>query len=341
MACVSTIPKASRLDIDPSGESGPALGAAPPYAADFRSDDLDEVREFIARYDGNHRRTAMGPGALGYSMRAVRCGGVDLGWMRTAVRQKVSGVPRGAILQLPMGKPHAYATRARGLEARPDTAVLLAPGQEYTIYTEPGDCLVALRLAASELTSELRHRAQSAAGPETREIPMSNGRHLALATVHRALIDAANPAVPRARQPGAGQLEARLVGWLADCLTETTSAFGTPTLAVRRVRLVEEWVDAHLATPITLGRLCAVAGVGDRWLESAFRAHRGRTPLEFVMGRRLAWVRRHLLEAKPGTSVTQLAHDAGFVHLGRFAARYRHAYGESPSQTLRHRLRRA
>ena len=341
MTRVSTIPKASRLDTDRAGESGPALGAAPPYAADFRSDDLDEVREFIARYDGNHRRMAMGSGALGYSMRTARCGAVDLGWMRTAVRQKVSGVPRGAILQLPMGKPHAYATGARGFEARPDTAILLAPGQEYTIYTEPGDCLVAMRLAASALAGELRHRGQSAAGPVTREIPLSDGRLRALATMHRALVDAANPAASRARQPGAGQLEARLIGWLADCLAGTRSVFRTPTLAVQRVRLVEEWVDAHLAAPITLGRLCAVAGVGDRWLESAFRAHRGRTPLEFVMGRRLAWVRRRLLEATAGTSVTKLAHDAGFVHLGRFAARYRHAYGESPSQTLRHRLRRA
>ena len=105
--------------------------------------------------------------------------------------------------------------------------------------------------------------------------------------------------------------------------------------------MVEAWIDAHLATPITLGRLCAVAGVGDRYLESAFRAHRGQTPLQFVMARRLAWVRRSLLESKPGDSVTQFAHDAGFVHLGRFAARYRSAYRESPSATLRRSLSRS
>jgi transcriptional regulator GlxA family with amidase domain len=201
--------------------------------------------------------------------------------------------------------------------------------------------MVVIRLAAFALADELRHRAPGSGGPVTREIPMAGGRLQAFASLHRALVDASDLQAPRAQRGAIAQLEARMVGWLADCLAATSSASSPRAVAAQRVRLVEEWVDAHLAAPITLGRLCAVAGVGDRWLESAFRAHRGQTPLEFVIGRRLAWVRRRLLDATPGTSITQLAHDAGFVHLGRFAARYRQAYGESPSQTLHCRLRRA
>lgn len=41
---------------------------------------------------------------------------------------------------------------------------------------------------------------------------------------------------------------------------------------------MKEWIDAHLATSITLGGLCRVAGIGARWLESAFRSHRPRAP---------------------------------------------------------------
>jgi len=33
-------------------------------------------------------------------------------------------------------------------------------------------------------------------------------------------------------------------------------------------------------------------------------------------------------------SVSHAAMDCGFTHLGRFAAAYRDAYGESPSRTL-------
>jgi AraC-like DNA-binding protein len=43
--------------------------------------------------------------------------------------------------------------------------------------------------------------------------------------------------------------------------------------------------------------------------------------------------------AEPGTTVTSVALDSGFAHLGRFAAAYRHHYGESPSETLRLALR--
>jgi AraC-like DNA-binding protein len=57
--------------------------------------------------------------------------------------------------------------------------------------------------------------------------------------------------------------------------------------------------------------------------------------MQFVLDRRIAWVRRSLLEARLGDSVTDRARDAGFVHLGRLAVRYRSPYGESPWATRR------
>ncbi len=275
-------------------------------------------------------------------MQAVRCGGVDLGWGLTRARQMIRSVPQDAILHLPLGRRQVYAVGGRTLEARADTAVLLAPGQEYTLYFEPDNCLVALRIPGSEVADELvsRDPAAALASRNTREIPLASGRLSTLAAMHRTLVDATKPSTESASAPPAKQLEARLCSWMADQLLGTRPSSSTPTLGIQRIRTVEEWIDAHLADPITLGRLCAVAGVGDRYLESAFRAHRGQTPLQFVMARRLAWVRRSLLESKPGDSVTQLAHNVGFVHLGRFAARYRSAYRESRSATLRHSMSR-
>jgi AraC-like DNA-binding protein len=314
----------------------------PPHAARFRSDHLDEIHAFIAAYDGSHRRAALGPGPLGYSMRSVRCGEVDLGWGFTRTRQSVRGVPQSAILQVPLGRRHVYATGGRTLEACPDTAVLLAPGQEYTLCFEPDDGLVVLRLPGSALADELVERdpAPARASREAREIPLAGARLSALVAIHRALAEATKPRMEYASAPSVKQLEARLCSWLADRILGTRPSCSTPALGIRRVRRVEDWIEAHLADPITLGRLCAVAGVGDRHLESASRAHRGQTPMQFVRARRLAWVRRSLLEARPGDSVTERAHDAGFVNLGRFADRYRRAYDESPSATLRRSLNR-
>ena len=274
----------------------------PSHSSRFQSDHLDEIHAFIAAYDGNHRRAALGRGPLGYSVHAVRCGDVDLGWGRTRTRQKIRGVPQGAILHLPLGRRHVYAVGGRTLEARPDTAILLAPGQEYTLYFEPDDCLVVLRVPGSALADELVDRDPAAAlGERGHARDPAGGR-----SPERARRDA--PDLGRCdgtdgRDASAHlrrHLEAHLCSWMADQILGTRPSSSTPVLAIQRMRVVEEWIDTHLAEPITLGRLCAVAGVGDRHLESAFRAYRGQTPLQFVMARRLAWVRRSLLESGAG-----------------------------------------
>jgi transcriptional regulator GlxA family with amidase domain len=50
-----------------------------------------------------------------------------------------------------------------------------------------------------------------------------------------------------------------------------------------------------------------------------------------VRNRRLERVRAALLTSEESTSVVAL--DAGFTHLGRFAAAYRERFGELPSAT--------
>ncbi len=80
-------------------------------------------------------------------------------------------------------------------------------------------------------------------------------------------------------------------------------------------------------------------GVSVRSLQMAFREHRGQSPRDALVGIRLDEARRSLLMASDdGTSVTDAAMSAGFTHLGRFAAAYRRAFGEAPSDTLRRRI---
>jgi transcriptional regulator GlxA family with amidase domain len=52
---------------------------------------------------------------------------------------------------------------------------------------------------------------------------------------------------------------------------------------------------------------------------------------------RLQAARARLLAATEADSVTAIALDCGFAHLGRFAVAYRRAYGERPSETLARR----
>jgi len=77
------------------------------------------------------------------------------------------------------------------------------------------------------------------------------------------------------------------------------------------------------------------AHVSERRLRHAFVHEYGVPPAQFFRRWALDRSRRHLLEQGDDfTSVTRVALDLGFRHLGRFAAYYRSQFGELPSATL-------
>jgi AraC-like DNA-binding protein len=92
-----------------------------------------------------------------------------------------------------------------------------------------------------------------------------------------------------------------------------------------------EYIETHLCDQITLGDIAQAAGRSSRAVDAAFHSHLGVPPMTHVRNLRLERVRAALLAAEGTTSM--LALDAGFTHLGRFAAAYRERFGELPSQT--------
>ena len=98
---------------------------------------------------------------------------------------------------------------------------------------------------------------------------------------------------------------------------------------------------AHAGWRVPLAQLSRQLGLSERGLRNAFYDVRGVSPGRAMLAERLEGVRRALSrpDAKP-TTVTGAATDFGFYELGRFAAAYRQAYGEAPSDTLRATSRR-
>ncbi len=99
------------------------------------------------------------------------------------------------------------------------------------------------------------------------------------------------------------------------------------------VRRAIEYMSACSSDPLTVPAIAEVVGVSTRRLQDAFRLTTGRTPWERLAEIRLENARTRLLAAA-GPSVTVIAFDCGFSHLGRFAQAYRTTYGEAPSVTL-------
>lgn len=96
------------------------------------------------------------------------------------------------------------------------------------------------------------------------------------------------------------------------------------------------FIDANVADGITVCDVADGAYVSVRTLNRAFHRHLGVTPAAYLRSRRLAGARHDLEAAGPvGTTVTAVATRWGFSDPGRFAAVYRHEYGETPRATLR------
>ena len=86
----------------------------------------------------------------------------------------------------------------------------------------------------------------------------------------------------------------------------------------------------------SISELCLVAHVSERRLRKAFSDVFGTPPSSFFRAWALDEAHRRLLSAEAGhDTVTQVASNLGFLHLGRFASYYRTLYGEPPVTTLR------
>jgi AraC-like DNA-binding protein len=109
-----------------------------------------------------------------------------------------------------------------------------------------------------------------------------------------------------------------------------------PSPAVRRaVALMEELPEQ----PWSVVRLAAEVHLSPRALQEGFSRDLGQPPMAYLRQVRLRRVHEALSVADPEvTSVRAVAFNNGFLHLGRFAATYRQAYGMLPSDTLRNGL---
>jgi AraC-like DNA-binding protein len=314
-----------------------AIPMPPPWAMQFRSDDLDEVRAFVARTDGEHSRVAHQSGALGFSLSCLRGTSAALGWGRVALEKTIRGAVFDPLLHLSMPTGSQYRLGRRTHSVGPATATFLAPGLEFTRRSPAGRSFV-ISVQQRKLADEIEARCAGSGGDI-----VFRSRPIELDEIEQSRLVSAAMDFSHAKG-GAERLqilrtEARLVSAIADTLLRESAVARARAAPTQRITGLEAWIEAHLDEPITIGRLCAVAGVGERSLQKSFVSRRGMSPMRFVAERRLAAARRRLMTAN-GRDVTSVALQLGFCHVGRFAQLYRQAFGETPSESLRRASRR-
>jgi len=101
---------------------------------------------------------------------------------------------------------------------------------------------------------------------------------------------------------------------------------------------VLEHIDTHLQQELDSEALARLAQVSVRTLYGLFERNASATPAQYIRQRRLA--RIHACLGDPTCkvrSLSELAMDYGFLHLGRFSEHYRKQFGELPSDTFKRR----
>jgi AraC-like DNA-binding protein len=110
--------------------------------------------------------------------------------------------------------------------------------------------------------------------------------------------------------------------------------------APRHVVRAIEYMRENASQPISIADVAAAASVSVRALQEGFQRFRETTPSACLRQIRLERVRQDLLNPEMPASVSGIALRWGFAHMSLFAARYRKAFGELPSTTIRRRGRR-
>ncbi|MEU7120038.1 AraC family transcriptional regulator [Streptomyces zaomyceticus] len=313
----------------------------------FRTQDVDEAREELdARYYAN-RMDVVDRERRPFEARfdTVALGPLVIGDLSCGADVRMSFGELGAYhLNAPLDGRMEMRQGGSAIVATGTDALLLDPAGDTFLDRWSGDCrALSVKIGAAEL----RDRLEQLVGRPPRgplvfapRLDISRGPGLSWVRFARQVAAEALAGEGLARHELVARplQEALLNGLLLAAehpWREELAHPGEP----RRPAPVKRAMDAvreRPEHPFTTTELAGLARVSVRRLQESFREYVGMSPMAYVREVRLDRVREELRAAAPDqVSVSEVAWRWGFAHQGRFAARYREKYGESPSGTLR------
>lgn len=124
----------------------------------------------------------------------------------------------------------------------------------------------------------------------------------------------------------------RLLGMRHDACLPAPHRQRTP-LQKWRLKRVIDYVDTHLARPITLANLAAAAGLTRMHFAAQFRAAMGMRPHDYVLRKRID--RAQELLRNPELALVDVALSVGFQTQAHFTTVFRRFSGETPNRWRR------
>jgi AraC-like DNA-binding protein len=280
------------------------------------------------------------PAAFALRLNHLRFNHLDVTYSSSAVRARIAfGASRQARQQIAFAGSAVTRVGARSVEIGPASCVI-PPDAEVTVDYGPAYEQVVLRIDEDALTARLEALTGSHVRGKLAFAPQADARdphqqrlRLLIFTLDREL--AATECEPN-RLIMAEYAQLVTTGFLLANLRDYDRALhGAVTAVVPwQVRAAEDYIEANWSEPITIEDLARVTGAGVRALFKTFKDTRGFSPMTFAKQVRLKHARALLSAGHPDVTVTGVALRCGFFNLGHFAAQYRRAFAELPSETL-------
>ncbi len=312
----------------------------------FTSHDLDETRHSVARIFKPHDLTVYGPKqTLNAHMDHFALGAVSINRLCYGANVVIEPdcLQDFLLVQMPMAGRAEIRCGAQFVESHPLKASVLTPSLPLHMRWE-GECdQLIVRIDRKVLEDACSARLGYAL-PKALEFELGMPLDSGAGHAWKAFVEflAVSPFLQSAQTSELvlAHIEQLLVDTLLDQHPHNFSellrapAEAAPVAYVQRA---QEYILAHSHESITMQTLAEQAAISARSLYNGFRQHRGITPMAFLRLVRLQKVRDQLLQARREgrrPSITQIALDCGFVHLGHFSQAYRRQYNETPTETL-------
>ncbi|GEL20861.1 AraC family transcriptional regulator [Pseudonocardia asaccharolytica] len=310
-----------------------------------RSPDFDEARERVGEVFCPHRLEPLArPPRSGVRFNSVELGAVGLSYLSygAPVRIRPQHLRSFVLVQIPLAGRALVRTGSREVASDARTASVPDPDADLDMRWERGNAQLIVRVDRAALETQLR---RMLGRPPEKPLRLAATMDLTapavrswLATVHMLRADLDGPGGLRHPVLQA-QAEQLVMSQLLAAHPHTCSGAlrrGEAAPAPRTIRRAEQLIVDHAHEALTVEDIAEAVGISVRALQEGFRRHLDTTPTARLREARLVGVRAELATADPTrTTVSQVAADWGFWHLGRFSGVYRARWGESPSDTLR------
>lgn len=303
------------------------------FKIDLSFNDADHYSEAVRSWNLESRQ--LGRGQFGAEIRQLGCRNYILGHAQFGQKLHQVGMPPAGGWTFLIPNREGMQLLCRGQQQRGNQLVCLPWNCEMETVSHDFFDLLFITVSQERMEQKLAQYELEADLFAGRELCDVDSRLLLVIQFQlRRLIGLSLEDVIRDQ----GAIEAELDSWLDYVIHAWSRGARKPRVSVpvaqaKMLSRVIEHIDQHQKELIRLEDLCAHAGVSARTLQYAFKRKFQMTPKQYMQACRLDGVRK-AIRKQPSASISQLASEWGFWHMGQFAADYRKLFGVRPSESL-------